>query len=474
MGKDLRTFLSNYENDHPEDVIRINKELNTAHECTAIARHFEDLNKFPLILFENVITASGEKSEFVCAINILGDRRKLAYAINSTFENVAIEWRRRAEECKIKPVVVAKDDAPCKENLLIGEKANLQKFPALKHHGMDPGHYITAGMFTCYDPDTGIDNTGFHRGFVSGPREIRCLLTPFTHGAFNLRKHEERKETMKVAYWIGHHPAVLMGAETRGGYPESHYEATGGVAGEPIRLVSSETLGKDFLVPADAEIIIEGLMRPGHRDLEGPFGEYPRYFGPQQMSPVFEVTAITHRNDAIWHSFMVGMNNNFGGTQEEGTIYSVVKRVVPQVQRVYCPISGAGRFHAYIQIRKTHEGQPKEAIMAALTASEMTKHVIVVDEDINIYDDRWVLWAVATRSQWHKDLVVIPGCRGAKLDPSIEGVVTTKGGIDATMPAPPARYSQRIYIPEEVMKRIRLADFIEPDKIRSTPTMLDR
>ena len=102
------------------------------------------------------------------------------------------------------------------------------------------------------------------------------------------------------------------------------------------------------------------------------------------------------------------------------------------------------------------------------------KHVIVVDEDINIYDDRWVLWAVATRSQWDKDIVVIPGCRGAKLDPSIDGVITTKGGIDATKPAPPARYSQKLYVPEEVMKKIRLADFIEPDKIQSAPEAYDR
>ena len=112
--------------------------------------------------------------------------------------------------------------------------------------------------------------------------------------------------------------------------------------------------------------------------------------------------------------------------------------------------------------------------MAALTSSEMTKHVIVVDEDINIYDDRWVLWAVATRSQWDKDLVVIPGCRGAKLDPSIEGIVGTKGGIDATKPAPPVRFSERLYVPEEVMKKIHLSDFIDQDKIKSAPTMVDR
>lgn len=474
MPKDLRSFLVDYEKDRPEDVIYIEKQLSALYECAAIAHHFENLNKFPLILLDNVIGPSGERSDFRCMINVLGDRRKLAYAINSNFEDVAIEWRRRADGCKIQPVIVTRDQAPCKENVLTGDKIDLFKFPILKHHAMDPGPYITAGMFTCYDPDTWTDNMALHRGYVAGPREIRSLLTPFTHGALNLKKYEERGEVMRVAYWIGHHPAVLMGAQTRMGYPESHYEAAGGVAEEPLRLVASETLGDDFLIPADAEIIIEGVIKPGNRNLEGPFGEYTRYSGPQQMSPVIDVTAVTYRNDAIWDSLMVGMNNNFGGTQEEGTIYSVVKRLVPQVQRVYCPISGSGRFHAYIQIRKTSDGQPKEAILAALTASEIMKHVIVVDEDINIYDDRWVLWAVATRSQWDKDLVVIPGCRGAKLDPSIDGIITTKGGIDATKPAPPARYSQKLYIPEEVMRQIHLADFIEPDKIRSAPTLSER
>lgn len=218
--RDLGTFLSDYERDHPEDVIHIEKKISSIYECTAIARYFENLNKFPLILFENVTTASNETSEFRCVINVLGDRRKLAYAIDSDFENVGIDWQRKASESKIKPIVVSKAEAPCKQKVLVGADADLLKFPILKHHGMDPGPYITAGMFTCYDPDTGIDNMAFHRGFVSGPREIRCLITPFTHNAINFRKHEEAGKTMKVAFWVGHHPAVLMGAQTRMGYPE--------------------------------------------------------------------------------------------------------------------------------------------------------------------------------------------------------------------------------------------------------------
>lgn len=472
--KDLATFLRDYERDHPEDVIHIGKRISSVYGCSAIARHVESLNKFPLILFENVTTALDEKSDFRCVVNVLGDRKKLAYAIGSDFERVGIDWRTKASESRIKPILVSGAQAPCKEKVFVGADADLLKFPILKHHGMDPGPYITAGMLTCYDPDTGVDNMAFHRGYVSGPREIRCLITPSTHNAINLRKHEQAGLTMKAAFWIGHHPAVLMGAQTRTGYPESHYEAAGGLAGEPLRLVPSETLGDDFLVPADAEIVIEGLIKPGHRDLEGPFGEYTRYFGPQQMGPVFEVTAVSHRAKAIWHSFMAGMNNHFGGTQEEGTIYAAVKKAVPQVQRVYCPVSGCGRFHAYIQIRKTGEGQAREAILAALTTSAMIKHVIVVDEDIDIYDDRWVLWAVATRSQWDKDLVVIPGCTGYPLDPTVDGGVTAKGGIDATKPAPPARFPQKLYVPEDVMKAIRLEQFVERDKLQAVPAAHDR
>lgn len=463
--KDLRTFLSSYEKDFPHDVIRIEKPISSVFECTAIAKKFEKIGKFPLIIFENVLNKKGAKAKFPCAINILGDRNKLAYAIGSTFEDVAIDWRRKAGG-KTAPVIAKREDAPVKQNILLGDEVDLLDLPILHIHEMDPGLYITAGTLTCYDPETHTPNCAVQRGFVAEARQLRCFLAYRSHNAFNLKAHQERLTEMKVAYWIGHHPAVLMGAHTPMGYPESHYETAGAVAGEPLRLVPSETLGEDFLVPADAEFVIEGIMRPGVREPEGPFGEYPRYYGPQRMSPVFEVTALTHRNHAIWHSFMVGINNNYGGTQEEATIYEVVKRAVPQVQRVYVPISGAGRFHAYIQLKKTHDGQPKEAIMAALTSSYMIKHVVVVDDDIDIYDERWVLWAVATRSQWDKDLVVIRGCMGSPLDPSSgPRGIGTKAGIDATKPAPPKRFSMVLSIPDQVMERVKLEDYIPAEKL---------
>ncbi|MBI2953476.1 MAG: UbiD family decarboxylase [Chloroflexi bacterium] len=472
---DLRSFLAAYRAAFPDDVIEVDKPIDTNFECSAVGRHFEDLNKFPLLLFNQPITANGNVSKFPLAVNVTGDRRKLAFAINSTFEDVSIDWRKRVSEGKHKPVVIDRGAAPVKENVLVGDQVDLRDLPIMHIHEMDPGPYITAGMLTTFDPKHNIDNCALQRGFIAGPREIRCLLVSRSHNYLNYLAHQELGKPMKIAYWVGHHPAVFMGAHSNLGYPESHYATASAVSGQSLRLVPSETLGDDFLVPADAEFVIEGIMVPGKRALEAPFGEYPRYYGPQRMGEVFDVTAITHRNNAIWDQFLVGMNNNYGGTQEEASIYSVVKRVVPEVTRVHVPVSGSGRFHAYIQIRKTHDGQPREAIMAALSSSYMIKHAIVVDEDIDVFDDRWVMWAVATRSQWDRDVMIVPNCYGSILDPSTgERGLGCKGGIDATMPAPPRRFPKRLNVPDKVLDKITLEEYIGTERLARVPEQRDR
>jgi 2,5-furandicarboxylate decarboxylase 1 len=463
----LGQFIASYETLRPDDVVRIAKPINSRFEITAIAKHFEEQNKFPLIVFEKVISSNGEISPYPVVINDLGDRHKLAAAIGSSYADVALDWSRKVESSDAQlPQIVAHGEAPSQEVVLKGNDIDLLSLPAIHHHEMDPGHYITAGMFTCYDPETWTANMAFHRGFISGSREIRVYLSPGSHNCWNLKAHEESNDVMKVAYWIGHHPAHVMGAHCHMSYPKDHYIPSGTLAGQPLRLVASQTLGDDFLVPADAEFIIEGVMRPGNRALEGPFGEYPRYYGPQRLSPIMEVTAVTNRRNALWSSFMVGINNNYSSVRMERDIFAAVKRAVPQVQRVAMPVSGCGMFHCYIQIRKSHDGQPKQAMMAALVASEWVKHVIIVDEDIDVYDERWVLWAVATRSQWDKDVFVVSDSFGAELDPSTgRHAMGARGGIDATKPTPPQRYPLRLDVPNEIMRRVQLRDFIDGEKL---------
>jgi 2,5-furandicarboxylate decarboxylase 1 len=464
--KDFRAFLREYEAQFPDDVFHVQKQLHAEFECSAVAKRFDERHEYPLIIFHRVINRNGRVAPFRASVNVVGDRQKMAFALDSDIDRVGAEWARRLQTGKRPPLVVPRQQAPCKENVSIGDAVDLWNFPVLRIHEMDPGHYISAGLLTCYDPDKRAANCAYHRGFVAGPREIRCYLSPGTHNAWNYRAHEELGQPMKVAYWIGHHPAATMGAHTHMGYPSDHYETAGALLGQPLRVTASETLGDDFLVPADAEVVIEGIMRPGNRAPEGPFGEYPRYYGPQIMSPVMEVTAVTYRNDAIWDTLMVGMVHDYAGVQAENVVYEVVRRAVPQLKRVYLPRSGNGRFHVYLQMKKLHDGQPRAAIMATLAAFEWIKHVVVVDEDIDIYDDAQVLWAIATRSQWDRDLIVMPGCLGSQLDPSAaRSALSTKGGIDATVPASPQRYPLRVNIPADVLSRTRLEDIVSAEQL---------
>jgi 2,5-furandicarboxylate decarboxylase 1 len=130
------------------------------------------------------------------------------------------------------------------------------------------------------------------------------------------------------------------------------------------------------------------------------------------------------------------------------------------------PVSGTARLHAYVQIKKSNDAEPKTVIATALSSDYRVKHVVVVDEDIDIYNDEQVLWAVSTRSQWDKDLMVLPGMMGTRLDPSADGLSTTKGGIDATKPFDARTFPKRLAIPSSVMSRIRLEDFLEPEVLR--------
>jgi 2,5-furandicarboxylate decarboxylase 1 len=229
-----------------------------------------------------------------------------------------------------------------------------------------------------------------------------------------------------------------------------------------MRLVSSETLGSDFMVPADAEFVIEGIIRRGKLKPEGPFGEYTRYFGGQGLRPVMEVTCLSYRENPYWLSIIPGYDDEgygIGALRREGYVFEVVRRVVPQVLNVYRPNSCP--HHIYVQIRKTEDWQARAVIMAVLSMPEAIKHVFVFDEDVDIFNDGEVFWAIGTRSDWAKDLIVVPDLFATQLDPTTSGLgLGTRAGIDCTKPAPPKVYEQRSFIPKGVMDSIQLSDYL--------------
>ncbi len=475
---DLRSYLDDLERERPEVVLRVKRPLKVAYEITALQRKLDALQKYPVMIIERPVLDSGEESPFPVVTNLTASRELCAQALGLDHRRIAMDYSRRAAQ-RIEPVEVGRSEAPVKEVVITGEEVDLLRFPILTHNYMDPGPYIGTGFVCSYDPESGIDNCSIQRIWVKSPRRTGYWPAITSHSMQNLRKWWARGEDMPVAVWIGHHPAAICGAQSRLAYPESHYPAMGGVLGEPVKLVPSETFGSDLMVPADAEMVIEGYVPREVFEAEGPFGEYPGYIGPQRPSPVIEVTCVSHRRDALYHGIGVGLADHLvmlGNFPLEARIYSVVKSVLPELLNVFVPISGR-RNHVYLQVRKTRPGIGKEAIMAALPCDSRLKHVFVVDEDVDLFNESEVLWSVAYRSQWDRDIVTVKGAAVFPLDPSVPapGNIGTRGGIDATAPPPigpglPRYYQMVNKTPEQVEAAVKLEDFVDPDRLAKYPT----
>lgn len=463
MVKDLRTYLARLEKEMPEDLIVIDKEVDPKFEITAIQQKLEDENKFPLLLFNNVKNLYGKPSGFKVAANVFASRQKCTMALDMPKEQwrmeTSLEYARRANNL-IKPIVVDKKDAPCKEVIMTGDDVDLYKLPVITHHEMDGFPYLPDAVVAA-DPDNGVHNASHHRMIVAGKDESRIWMSPRHLWNYFMRA-QEKGEPLPIAHVLGHHPCFFLGAESILPMDVCEYEVMGGLMREPLRLVPSETYGDRLMVPADAEVIIEGEILPNCREPEGPFGEFTGYYGPQRWSPVVKIKAITHRKDPIYLNIAAGHPDTsiLGGIAKEACLYDEVRRCCPGVQAVHFPISGTCRFHAYISMKQRFNGEAKMAGIAAVPHHDILKHIVVVDEDIDIFNEKELLWAIATRVQADKDVTIIPNCRGGLLDPSsvTEGI-GAKMVIDATKPMT-RPYAEKISIPKEVMERIKLEDYI--------------
>jgi len=463
MAKDLRTFLRDLERQMPEDVVRIKKEISPKFEITAIQQHLENEDRYPLLIFENVKNLKGERSPFKVMTNVFASRQKCTVAMDLPKEKwrmeTSMEFARRCNH-PIKPVIVSKKEAPVKEVIKTGPSLDLRELPVLTHHEMDGNPYLVDAIVAA-DPETGVHNSSHHRMLVRGKDELGLWMSP-RHLWNYCQRAAEKGKALPIAHVLGHHPGFYLATEALVGMETDEYDVIGGVLNEPLRLVPSEAYGDQLLVPADAEIVVEGEVMLDTRDSEGPFGEFTGYYGPQRWGPVVKVKTITCRKDAYYMNILVGHPDTsiLGGIPKEAGIYEEVKKSVPGVKAVHFPISGCCRFHAYVSIEKRVDGEGKVAAIASLPYHDELKHVIVVDSDVDPFNEKEVLWAVATRVQAGDDVDIVRRVRGGALDPSSYiHAVGDKMLIDATRPIS-RPYSERIRIPQEVMDRIKLKDWL--------------
>jgi len=430
--RDLRSFLA----EHSEAVWRLDTGIELEYQLTALQHELDRRAQFPVLLAATVPGLDGRPSLAGLVTNLTASRALTARALGIPDHRETAQWFATRSAAGIDPLVVDTGDAPVQQIVLRGEQADLRRLPVLTQHELEPGPYLTAAHATTFDPDSGVDNTAIQRCWVQGPRQLSYFPYPASHNARNLRKFWARGEPCPVALWIGHHPAVLLGTQAKLKYPESHWRAAGGVLGEPLRLVPSVLHGERIMVPADAEIVIEGFAPPNAYTADGPFGEYTGYLGPQVQAPTIEVSCMTLRRDAIYHDYASGLTDMLvpDNMAMEGKLYNLVKSVAPSLTNVHVPTEGR-RFHAYLQLSQPARGEARDALTAAL-AYRRLKTVVVVDEDVDIFHSQSMLWALATRVQWSRDAVIIDGLSGSSLDPSLpEGASTaSKMGVDATLP----------------------------------------
>lgn len=337
-----------------------------------------------------------------------------------------------------RPCVVAQN-APCKENVAKGKKVNLLDFPIPTWTpGKDIGPYLSAGCVIQKDPETGIQNCGVYRGMIQSENRIGILIQPGKHSWLIYQKYEKLNQPMEIAVVISPPPYVAMTAVGRVPFGVDELTVAGGLAGAPVEVVKCETV--DLLVPAHSEMVIEGIVRPGVRETEGPFGEFFGYMGPQVKSPVIEVGAITYRDGSIHQGFQEQFPPSEGSTIKDIAMESLLlgalrQMGIPGVLDVHVhPMSC--QQHLVVQIKPQFAAHAR-AVMSGVWGvyPNRAKQVIVVEDDCDIYDDGLVEWHVATRVQPQRDMVIWRDGTGIQLDPSMPRETCNSGskiGIDAT------------------------------------------
>ena len=441
MNKDLRQFLSIVKEAGPDFYVDVKKPVNPHLEVCVLQEKLAKQGRFPVIYCPEVI---GSKLPLVT--DVFGSYEMLGVILGMepkkhTKYDILHEYRRR--EVNLKPMEkVPPSKAPVKDVILRGKDVDLSLLPACFHAELDSGNYITIGAMICKDPETGILNAGVYRHEVKGKDKLGCMINPTNHGAFIARRYAQLEKPMEVVLFIGHHPAVILAALHKGSQDLNELELAGALLEEPLKVTSAETV--DLPVPADAEIVIEGVIDPRNMVTDGPFAEYSGYYGEGNKSCyLIQVTAISMRRDAIYHGLDAAhQEHNLAGVlPAESFTYDVVKRIVPTTKAVHLPAYAGCAFHVFISIEKQVPGQGKLAGLSAVTARDRSKVAIVVDDDIDIYDEQEVWWAVATRVSGDKDITSIPDVTGAHLDPTgydetrlKRGPLTTRTVIDATKP----------------------------------------
>jgi len=452
---DLHGFIEFLDAEHPDQIIRITKQVDPKFGVSGILERLEKDGRFPLVIFENV---RGSKFPLVANMHAHFERLRLALGMEKGGIREFVAECAVRENNPLEPKMVA--SGPVQEIVTTGDDVNVEELPICTYHELDAGKYITAGLALMRDPDTGINNVGIYRHMVHDRNLLGIQVSETADANIIWKKYEQRGLPCPIAIIIGHHPALFLACLTFSAMDTDEVHLPRGMLQRPLELVTCKTIPLD--VPADAEIVLECETRPGERLAEAPFGEYPGTYGPRRMNPVLEIKAITRRTKPLYQNAFVGHADNLllSGLIRTTFIEDTVKIACPTVKAVAIPRAGRFRFICYIAIESMIEGEAKQAAMAAFVADPFLKFVVVVDHDVDVASDADVLHAIATRVRSDRDIFMVPYAKGSPLDPApydpaAGSHLVTKVGIDATRKG---NYPAEISVPGA--DALDLADYI--------------
>ncbi|MDR0372840.1 MAG: UbiD family decarboxylase [Nitrososphaerota archaeon] len=415
---DLRSFIESLQ--ESGELAKITEPVSTEYELAGI---INALGERP-VFFESV-----KESVFPVVAGLVSSKELICRSLGITKEQL-LPKLSLAIENPVEPKLVEK--AVCQEVVHTSADVDLSKLPIMRYTDKDGGKYIASAVSIIKDPKTGHQNMCFHRLMFKDRNHFVARIVE-NRGTDSALKNAGGE--LDIAICVGVSTAVLLAAATSlpGGVDEL------GMANvlEKTDVVKCKTV--DLRVPADAEFVFEGRII-NEKATEGPFLDLTGVVDRVRQQPVIEVKCITHRKDPIYQTILAGKNEHkfLMGMPKEPTIYNEVNKVC-QCKDVYVTPGGCSWLHAVVQIHKTHADDGRKAILAAFEGHKSLKHAVVVDEDINIYDPHDVEWAIATRFQADKNLIVMSNQSGSSLDPSgdlSEGkkATTAKAGMDATTP----------------------------------------
>jgi 2,5-furandicarboxylate decarboxylase 1 len=473
MPSDLRSYLDALRR-LPGALVEVDRPVGP-HEfdVTALLKQLDERRDYPAVLFRHPTNLYDQPSPFSLLTNVYATRARCGLMLGvdpaTPYREVSLAYQRASHQ-RFDPVTVPAAEAPVHETIWQGADADVGRLPIVRHFAMDFGPVLT--MPHVMRSHEGWYDLSFAKTFYKwDPRQM--VVSIHTRDLSRiLKEYEDRDEAAPIVNVLGHHPAFSLGAMARTPSGANDYEYLGPFLGEPLRLTPSVTWGDRFLVPADAELVIEGEIPPGQRDVCDPFGEVAGLYQAQCLRPLFDVKAITFRHGAIMQDVFSGFRDSYVGFHailREAALEDALRPQFSNLHAIHVPTSGSGMRAAYVSVRAPQTGQV-EAIARTVFAT-MTfgmQMVVVVDAEIDVFDEDQVLWAMHTYTDPARSFRPFQGeARQHWAGVPRSGFGTTNWGthklvVDATRPSD-FPFGSRLAIPPEVMARVRLEDYVAPD-----------